>query len=59
MLKMKAFYLVHRYRGQIGGCQRWRVGGGEMGEGSQNSQTSSYKINKSGGCNVQHGDYSS
>ena len=36
-----------------------RVGGvGEMGEGDQKAQTSSYKINKFWGCNVQHGDYS-
>ena len=28
-----------------------------MGEGSQKAHTSSYKINKSGGCNAQHGDY--
>lgn len=36
-------------------------GGGqvaEMGEGSQKVQTSSDKINKPWGCNVQHGDYS-
>ena len=29
-----------------------------MGDGGQKLQTSSYKINKSWGCNVQHGDYS-
>ena len=34
----------------------WGVG--EMGEGGQKVQTSSYKINKSWGCNVQHVDYS-
>ena len=28
------------------------------GRGSQKEQTSSYKINKSWGCNVQHGDCS-
>ena len=28
-----------------------------MGEGDQKVQTSSYKINKSWKCNVQHGDY--
>ena len=27
-----------------------------MGGGSQKVQTSSYKMNKSWGCNVQHGD---
>ena len=26
---------AHRYREQIGGCQRWGVGVGEMGEGGQ------------------------
>ena len=31
---------------------------GEMGEGAQMVQTSSYEINKSWGWNVQHGDYS-
>ena len=30
----------------------------EMDEGGQNVQTSSYKISKLWGCNVQHGDYS-
>ena len=36
---------VHRYREQIGGCQRWTFGrGGEMGKGDQKVQTSSYKI---------------
>ena len=30
----------------------------KMGEGGQNVQTSSYKINKYCGCNVQHSDYS-
>ena len=37
------------------------VGGGgvgEIGEGGQKAPTSSYKINKSWGCNPQHGDYS-
>ena len=37
-----------------------RGGGGQvgkMGEGSQKVQTSSYKISKSWGYNVQHGDY--
>ena len=29
----------------------------EMGEGNQKVQTSSYKINKSLGCYVHHGDY--
>ena len=30
----------------------------QMGKGSQEVQTSSYKIKKSWGCNAQHGDYS-
>ena len=30
---------------------------GKTGKGSQKVQTSSYRINKSWGCNVQHGDY--
>ena len=34
------------------------LGVGKTGEGGQVVQTSSYKINKSWGCNVQHGDYS-
>ena len=47
---------VHRYKQQIGGCQRWERGG-EMGEGGQKSQNSSYKINKSWRCKAQHDDY--
>ena len=39
-------------RGEGGGV------GEEMGEGVQKVQTSSYKINKPWGCNVQHGNYS-
>ena len=35
---------------------RWGLG--EMGEGSQKVYTSSYKINKSWGCNIQHDNYS-
>ena len=34
----------------------WR--GCNLGEESQNVKTPSYKINKSWGCNVEHGDYS-
>ena len=37
---------THRYRGV-----------GKMGGGSKKVQISSYKINKSGGCYIQHGDY--
>ena len=29
----------------------------ELGEGGQKVQTSSYKVNTSRGCNVQHDDY--
>ena len=32
--------------------------GGEMGGGGRKAQTSSYKIKKSWGWNVCHGDYS-
>ena len=39
-----------------GGCQR--SGGGGAGEWGHKAQTSSYKISKSWGCNVQHGDCS-
>lgn len=42
---------AHRYRDQIGGWERLGVGG----EQAQEVQTSSYK---SGGCNVQHGNFS-
>ena len=37
------------------------MGGGgvsKIGERSQKAQTSSYKINKSWGCKIHHGDYS-
>ena len=44
------------YRKQTDGCQRGRGWGSEMGEGSQEVQISDYKINKSWGSNVQHGD---
>ena len=39
---------------QIGDCQR--QGMEEMKEDGQKVQTSSYKINKFWGCNVQHDD---
>lgn len=51
---------ARRYRKQIGDCQLWGGGeAGEMGEGSQNVQASSYKINKSHTHthNTQHGAY--
>lgn len=44
-------YQVHRYRKQIGGCQRERGGVGEKSERGQKIQT--YKIDKSWGCNVR------
>ena len=50
---------THRYRGDIGGCQRggrWCMR--EMGEGDYEVQTSSYRINKSQGHNVRHREYS-
>ena len=37
----------HRYREQIGGCQRKRLGVDKMSEERQKVQTSNYKINKS------------
>ena len=43
------------HKEQTGGCQGWGVWGG-TGEGGQKVQTSSYKISKSWGCNVQHGN---
>ena len=39
-------------------AQRQGVGVGDMAEGGEKAQTTSYKINKSWGCNVQHGNYS-
>lgn len=36
----------------------WEWGGGEVGEGSQKVPASSYEINKSRGCKVQHSNYS-
>ena len=49
---------THSDREQTGGCHwRW-VRGGQMGEVDQKVPTSSSKINRSWGCDVQHGDYS-
>ena len=60
--KQKSQIPAHRYREQIGGCQRLGRDGAErqceMGEGSWKVQTSGYKISKSWGGNIQHGDYS-
>ena len=50
---------AHIHREQMDGYQKLGWGWvGEMGEVGQKVQASSYKINKSGGCNVQHGNYS-
>ena len=40
-----------------GGCQRGGGGMGEVGEGNQEVQTSSYRINKSQGCIIHHKAY--
>lgn len=34
------------------------MGAGTMGEGGQKGQTSSYNMNKSRGCHLQHGGHS-
>ena len=48
---------AYRYREQIGGCQGWwRVG--KTSQGHLKIQIFHYKINKSWGYNVQHGDHS-
>ena len=51
---------AHRVKEQTGCCsdEVGRGNGHEMGEGGQKLQTSSYKINKLWGCNVQHDGYS-
>ena len=49
---------IHRYIERIGDCQWQGWGGSKMGERGQKVQTFRYKINKSWGCNLQHGDYS-
>ena len=44
---------IHRHREQTSVCQReghW--GNGEIGEGDQEAQNFSYKMNKSYGCNM-------
>ena len=40
---------------QIDDCQRWGVEGGQKCEGNQRVCICSYKMNKSWGCNEQHG----
>ena len=50
---------THRYREHIGGCLTGGCGEvSEIGEGGYKAQSSSYKINKSWGWNVQHWEYS-
>ena len=44
---------AHGYREQIGGWLRV-----EVGEGGLKVQIANYKMNKSWGCNVQHGNNS-
>lgn len=41
---------------QICGCQRQRLGRGEIGEGGQNVQIPRYQKSKFWGFSVQHGD---
>ena len=43
-LKTQTKNQAHRYRQQTGGCQRQGVRVGEMGEGGQKYQITSYKI---------------
>ena len=52
---------THWKRDQIYGYQRWewRLGEAELDEGSQEVQTSSYKINNYQGYNMQHDNYNS
>ena len=45
---------AHRCREKISSCQRWESRVGKMDEGDQKVQTSSYKINKSWVCNLEH-----
>lgn len=46
---------TYRKRDKICGSQE--VGCEKVKEGGQKTQTSSYKTNKSQGCNIQHDDY--
>ena len=48
---------IQRTRWVVARGGAWEVG--KMGEGGQKVQTSGFKINKSWGSSVQHGDYSS
>ena len=53
-MDMQAHKISHRHREQFGGCQRQGIGVGEMDEGGQNVQTSSYKYL---GYKVQYDKY--
>lgn len=48
---------THRKRSDLW-LLEWGIEGGELEEGGPRVQRSSYKINKSWRCNVQHYDYS-
>ena len=54
-LKRKKKIESHRERDHI--CDYGTRGMRELDEGSQKAQTSSYKIDKYWGCNVQRDDY--
>ena len=53
---LKTIIQIRRKRNEICGI-RAGVGLWELDEGTQRVQTSSYKINKYEGCNVQHDKY--
>ena len=57
-LKTETNNRTHRYREKVGSCQTLGEGVGRVGKGGQKVQSSSYKIIKSWGCNVQRVDYS-
>ena len=48
--------MIQRTKMVVARASVWMVS--EMAEGYQKVQSSSYKINKSWGCNEEHGDYS-
>ena len=56
--KKKKKNQIYEYREQTSGCQKQGQGVSKMDEDGQKVETSSCKINKSWGCNVQHGDCS-
>ena len=55
---IKQITQVYRYRTDWWLPEAESSGVGKMGEKSQKVKISSYEINKSWGCKVQHGDYS-